>query len=412
MNQDHPAHILTINAGSSSVKFALFEMAEAESLLLGGAVERIGLGGCRFWAKDGRGEPLADEHAQVPDHQAAVERLLAWLRSREGARELDAVGHRVVHGGLHYKQPHRVTPELLSGLADLVPLDPDHLPHEIKAIRAVGRAFAELPQVACFDTAFHRQMPVPAQTVPLPRQFRGEGVIRYGFHGLSYEYIVAELRKEAGDEAADGRLIVAHLGSGASMAAVLGGRSVDTTMGMTPTGGLVMSTRSGDLDPGVVLYLLQEKGMHPAAVSDLVNHRAGLLGVSGSTPDMKELLAREAADPHAAEAVALFCYQARKWVGALAAVLGGLDTLVFTGGIGQNAPKIRERIVADLGFLGIRLDPARNDASAAVVSRDRSPVTVRVMETNEELMIARHVRQLIGRPQAGAGSLPGPVQAG
>jgi acetate kinase len=263
-------------------------------------------------------------------------------------------------------------------------------------VQAVSRLFPDLPQVACFDTAFHRRMPATAQTLPLPRHLREEGVIRYGFHGLSYEYIIAELRKEAGDAVADGRVIVAHLGSGASMAAIQGGRSVDTTMGMTPAGGLAMSTRSGDLDPGVLVYLLETKGMRPSAVNDLVNHQAGLVAVSGTTGDMKDLLAREATDPHAAEAVELFCYQAKKTLGGLAAALGGLDTLVFTGGIGENAPDVRRRIAAGLGFIGVRVDTARNDASAAVISCDDAPVTVRVMKTNEELMIARHVRTILG----------------
>lgn len=397
-----PFHVLTINTGSSSLKFALYEIAEAESLLFAGQIGRIGLGGCRFTAEDGRGDLLADEHVDLPDHGAAVDELLAWLADRPGSRELDAVGHRIVHGGPHYRKPQRITPNLLSTLSDLVPLDPDHLPQEIKTIRAVSRAFSELPQVACFDTAFHRHMPELAQTVPLPSHLRCEGIIRYGFHGLSYEYVIGELRKEAGDEAADGRVIVAHLGSGASMAAVRNGRSVDTTMGMTPAGGLMMSTRSGDLDPGVLLYLLQEKGMRPASVNDLVNHHAGLLAVSGTSSDMQDLLTSQKADPDAAAAVELFCYLAKKSLGALAAVLGGLDTLVFTGGIGENAPLIRERIVDDLDFLGIRLDTARNGASAAVISRDQSQVTVRVMQTNEELMIVRHVYQLLAGQEARA----------
>jgi acetate kinase len=251
--------------------------------------------------------------------------------------------------------------------------------------------------VACFDTAFHRHMPHIAQIYALPRHFWHEGVLRYGFHGLSYEYIMQELMREAGPEVASGRVVIAHLGNGASMAAVLGGKSVDTTMGLTPTGGLVMSTRSGDLDPGVILYLLEEKRMRPSTLNDLLNQHAGLLGVSGTTSDMEDLLSQEAKNPHAAVAVDLFCYQAKKYLGALAAVLGGLDTLIFTGGIGENAAPVRWRICQDTEFLGIRLDASRNDANAPIISRSDSPASVRVMRTDEELMIARHTYTLASR---------------
>jgi acetate kinase len=293
-----------------------------------------------------------------------------------------------------------VTKELLAKAMELRPFAPDHLPHEIEAIRAFAERFPALRQVACFDTAFHRQMPERARIYPLPRQLEREGVMRYGFHGLSYEYILGELRKEAG-AAADGRVIIAHLGNGASMAAAHRGQSLDTTMGFTPAGGLVMSTRSGDLDPGVIVYLLKERGMGTAQVNDLVNHEAGLLGVSGTSQYMKELLDIEAADRRAALAVDIFCYQARKYIGALAAVMGGLETLIFTGGIGENAPVIRERICTRLEFLGIGLDPARNRANAGIISCENSPACVRVMKTNEELMIARHVWRIIrGQPDS------------
>lgn len=388
--------VLTINAGSSSVKFALFAMASAEDLLFAGQVERIGLRGCRFRIADGHGRNLADEHVDLSDHVSAVKHLLAWMDNHRSTKRPDAVGHRIVHGGPNFHQPHLITPDLVGQLSDLVPLAPDHLPHEIKAIRAIHRLYPELPQVACFDTAFHRRMPRIAQIVPLPKDLREEGVIRYGFHGLSYEFILAELRKIASDAVAEGRLIVAHLGSGASMAAVRGGCPVDTTMGMTPAGGLVMSTRSGDLDPGIIVYLLEAKGMAPSVVNELINRRSGLLAVSGTTGDMKDLLAREASDPHSAEAVGLFCYQAKKTIGGFIAALGGLDTLVFTGGIGENAPAVRQRIVAGLDDLGIRLDPHRNVLSSGVISPDTSPVTVRVIKTDEELMIARHVCDALG----------------
>ena len=252
-----------------------------------------------------------------------------------------------------------------------------------------------MKQVACFDTAFHRHTPEVAQRYPMPRSLWHDGVRRYGFHGLSYEYIVQKLAEDAGQEAADGRLIVAHLGNGSSMAAIHGAKSLDTTMGFTPAGGLMMGTRSGDLDPGVLIYLLTEKGHTPATVDYLVNQRAGLIGVSGSTSDMHDLLLKEADDLHAAQAIELFCYHAKKALGALAAVLGRLDTLVFTAGIGAHAPAIRRRICHGMEFLGIRMDGSRNEANALVISRDDSPVTVRVMKTDEELMIVRHTYRVL-----------------
>jgi acetate kinase len=391
--------ILTINSGSSSLKVALYHMGRSERLMLTGRVERIGLRAGLFQTRDAEGEVLIEQNLELPDHDAALKVLFNWLQSYAPGRDLHAVGHRVVHGGPSYSQPHLITSKLVATLKDLVPLAPNHLPHEIKAIQAVSRSYPTLTQVACFDTAFHRHMPALAQLYALPRHVWQAGVARYGFHGLSYEYIVQELGKEASAEVADGRVIIAHLGNGASMAAVRGGKSVDTTMGLTPTGGLMMSTRSGDLDPGVILYLLEEKGMRPSAVNDLLNKQAGLLGVSDISSDMKDLLAKKAENPYAADAVNLFCYQAKKFLGALAAVLGGLDTLVFTAGIGQNAPTIRGCICQDLSFLGIHLDPSRNDANAPIISHDDSPVTVRVMRTDEELMIARHTTDLMRREE-------------
>jgi acetate kinase len=394
-NDQNLVRILTINSGSSSVKVGLYEMGEPEGFVLSGSLERIGLRASVFRIKDSNGKSLIDEHADLPDHEAALKRLFEWLEEHEPGRSLDAVGHRVVHGGAKYNRPHVITSALLAELKELVHLAPDHLPHEIKAIQATGRSYPELTQVACFDTAFHRHMPKLAQIYALPRHYQHEGLVRYGFHGLSYEYILQELQKEAGEESAGGRVIIAHLGNGASMAAVRHGKSMDTTMGFTPAGGLVMSTRSGDLDPGVLIYLLEEKGLRASGLNDLVNRQAGLLGVSGSSSDMKDLLDKEEDEVHAREAVDLFCYQASKHLGALAAVLGGLDTLVFTGGIGENAPAVRQRICQHMSFLGIRLDDQRNGANAAIISREDGPVTVRVMRTDEDLMIARHTYALI-----------------
>lgn len=384
-------HILTVNSGSSSLKCALFRATTGSvALACSSSIDRIGLADGRFQARDGNGQTIRDDHVALPDHAGALKHTLAWLDTQTGGAQLDAAGHRLVHGGAQFTQPRRVTPEVLAALKPLIPLAPAHLPSELAAIETLAEEYPGLPQIACFDTAFHRQMPWVAQLVGVPRDLLDAGIVRYGFHGLSYEYILGELRRTAGAEAANGRVIIAHLGNGSSMAAVNGGRSMDTTMGFTPLGGLVMSTRPGDLDPGVLLYLLQEKGMTPAALDAMLNTQSGLLGVSGTSSDMRDLLSRTASDPHAAEAVDLYCYIARKELGGLAITLGGLDTLVFTGGIGENAVEIRWRIGTNLGVLGVELDAARNEAGAPVISRDGSRVTVRVMKTNEELMIARH----------------------
>jgi len=392
-------HILTINSGSSSIKFALYSMGESESLVLSGSMQRIGLDSGLFHARGSGGEILIEESARLPDHEAALQRLLGWLAQHSPA-DLAAVGHRLVYGGLEYTQPRWITRDLITALQKLIVFAPEHLPHELKAIEAVSRAHPDLKQAACFDTAFHSQMPKIARLYPLPRFLWDEGVRRYGFHGLSYSYIMGELAEQAGLEAANGRVIIAHLGNGASMAAVRGGRPIDTTMGFTPAGGLMMGTRSGDLDPGVMLYLLEQKGLSPVRTRDIVNRQAGILGVSGISSDMQDLLAKEADDPHAAEAIALFCYQAKKFLGALIAALGGLDTLVFTAGIGENAPAIRRRICEGMEFAGIRLDEQRNTTSAPIISADGSEAVVRVMKTGEEIMIARQTCRLLDRGAA------------
>jgi acetate kinase len=395
MPDNGDVRVLTINSGSSSLKFSLYRMGEAETRILAGSLERIGLPGGQFRVRDPDGKEFVNELHEFPDHGAALKLLMIWLEQRFPGQPIGAVGHRVVHGGPNYTEPHLTTPELLSTLEDLVRLAPEHLPHELKAIEAIQTAYPGLKQVACFDTAFHRQMPEVAQRLPLPRSLWYEGVLRYGFHGLSYEFIMTKLREIAGDQVANGRIVIAHLGNGASMAAVRAGKGVDTTMGLTPAGGLVMGTRSGDLDPGVLLYLLEEKGRSPATVNYLINQRSGLIGVSGASSDMRDLLAHEAADPNIAQAIELYCYQARKHLAALTAVLGGLDTLVFTAGVGANAPTIRRRICQGLDFMGIRIDETRNQSGAPIVSPDDSSVTVRVMNTDEELMIARHTYKVL-----------------
>jgi acetate kinase len=387
--------ILTINSGSSSIKVGLYEMGETEHLVLSGSLQRIGLKAGSFHIDDSDKKTILDKRIELPDHEIALKILFDWLQRHAPGKNLDAVSHRVVHGGEKYSTPHLITPAVLSELKKIIHLAPDHLPHEIKAIQATSHYFPNLIQVACFDTAFHRQMPQLAKMLALPRHYQHSGVIRYGFHGLSYEYILQELRKEAGDEVADGRIIIAHLGNGASMAAISNGKSVDTTMGFTPAGGLVMSNRSGDMDPGVLVYLLEEKSLNPSALNELINHQAGLLGVSGISSDMRDLLDKENSELHARQAVDLFCYQASKHLGALAAVLGGVETLIFTAGIGENAPIIRQRICRNLAFLGIHIDPQLNDTNAAIISPKQASVAVRVMKTDEDLMMARHTYALI-----------------
>jgi acetate kinase len=395
MKVQNSTRILTINSGSSSLKFALVVLDPSEQLLLHGSAERIGVRSSLFKVMSADGECLVEQHESLSDHDAALRRLMEWLQGYAPDHPIDGVGHRLVHGGASHRKPQLITSRLIADLNDLVPLAPDHLPHELKAIQAFERFYPELKQVACFDTSFHRDMPHLAQIYPLPRHLQNEGIIRYGFHGLSYEYIMGALKAEAGDKGAQGRVIIAHLGNGASMAAIREGKSVDTTMGLTPTGGLVMGTRSGDLDPGVVLYLLEKEQMRPEMVNHILNQQSGLLGVSSLTSDMKVLLEKERENPAAAEAISLFCYQAKKFLGAFTAILGGLDTLIFTGGIGQNAPSIRWRICQDMDFLGIQLDPDLNASNEAIISQKDQPVTVRVMQTDEELMIARHTLEVI-----------------
>lgn len=388
--------VLTVNGGSSSIKFALFETGPSLRRILEGRIERIGLPDAQFAVKSLTESGSFSRLIPAPDHTAAVGVLMDWLAERIGRGELAAVGHRVVHGGPKYNEPQRITPEMVEELRRLTPFDPQHLPEEILLTEAFHRRFPALAQIACFDTAFHHDLPLVAQQFPIPRRFHGQGIRRYGFHGLSYGFLLEELQRIAGVEAARGRIVFAHLGNGASLAAVRDGRPVDTSMGFTPTAGIPMSTRSGDLDPGLVWYLAKAEGLDAKQFNELVNFQSGLLGISETSSDMRDLLEHQAADPHAAEAVALFCYQAKKWIGAFAAALGGLNTLVFSGGIGENAPEVRARISNGLGFLGIELDENQNAANADVISAPASRVTVRVMRTDEELMIAKTVCRVLG----------------
>jgi acetate kinase len=357
------ARVLAINGGSSSIKFAMYQIGESLEQRLYGKVDRIGLSGTNLTFHDPGGKPQASRNLAASDHKSAASFLMDWFEAQKAFASVEAVGHRVVHGMTH-SEPEQVTSELIDELHRITPYDPDHLPREIELIEVFRQRHPRLPQVACFDTAFHRTMPRVAKLLPIPRRFDTKGIQRYGFHGLSYAYLMEELTRLGDPAAATGRVILAHLGNGASLAAIRDGKSLDTSMGFTPTAGLVMSTRSGDLDPGLAPYLARTEQITTEQFYRMVNHESGLLGVSQTSSDMRDLLAREADDVRAAEAVALFCYQAKKWIGSFAAALGGLDTLVFAGGIGENAPLVRARICEGLGFLGIELNTARNAAAA------------------------------------------------
>jgi acetate kinase len=383
--------VLAINGGSSSIRFAVYGIDETRRLA--GKIERIGMRGTSFALHEAPAGTSRPQRMRAADHGAAAGFLLHWLSKQPVFASIQAIGHRVVHG-MRHSRPERITPRLLAELRRLTLYDPDHLPREIELIERFGQRHPRLPQVACFDTAFHRSLPRIAKLLPIPRRYGSKGVERYGFHGLSYAYLLEELGR-VDRAAARGRVILAHLGNGASIAALHRGKSVDTSMAFTPTAGLVMGTRSGDLDPGLVYYLARTERMTPAQFQQMVNHQSGLLGVSGSSSDLRDLCARAARDPRAAEAVELFCYQTRKWIGSFAAALGGLDTLVFSAGIGENAPHIRERICRELGFLGVRLDRKRNARSAPLISSAAGRVKVRVIRTDEELMIARSVTRLL-----------------
>ena len=385
--------ILAVDAGSSSVKFGVFALPAARdgelARLVHGQIEGIGVAP-RFSAVGAGGETLAqDDVADVAtqfDHQAALSHTLDWLVQHLSGQRLAAVGHRIVHGGSLFAEPVRVTPRVLSQLEALVSLAPLHQPHGIAGIRALAERLPDVPQIACFDTAFHRTQPAVAQLFGLPRELSGDGIRRYGFHGLSYQYIASQLPKYLGTDS-DGRVIVAHLGNGASLCALRGRRSVASTMGFTALDGLQMGTRCGGLDPGVVLYLIEEKHMTTVQVAELLYERSGLLGVSGLSSDLRVLLASD--KPAAAQAIDLFVYRIVRELGSLAAALGGLDALVFTAGIGENSAHIRQRVCEQLGWLGLKLDRAANEVHGPRIGTADSPVSAWVIATNEEQVIAR-----------------------
>jgi len=369
-------NVLTINGGSSSIRFAIFAASQPPKRLLQGKIDRVGGAGAGACLSVDHCDGHAATQIKIDfkEHGTAAKFLVDWLQSQPLFKTLDGVGHRVVHG-MQHTQPERVTPALLDELKSIMPFDPDHLPGEIELIESLRDRRPQLAQVVCFDTAFHRSMPLVATQLPIPRRYFTRGVQRYGFHGLSFTFLMQELARLGDPAAARGRVILAHLGSGASLAAVRDGVCIDTSMGFTPTGGLVMGTRTGDLDPGLMSYLAVTEAMTAAQFQTMVNHESGLLGISETSADVRDLLEREASDPRAAEALDLFCYQAKKWIGAFAAALGGLDTLVFSGGIGENAAPVRQRICDGLDFLGIR--------------------TVRVIRTDEEVVIAAATIRLL-----------------
>ena len=386
--------ILTINGGSSSIKFALYRVGKIPIRLLYGKIDRIGLEDTTFTFTKEKIVHQDRLETGKYDYHSSVIFLIDWLEKQVDFSLISGVGHRVVFGMKH-TDPELITDDLLKELHRIIPYDSDHLPAEIELIEVFSQRYPNLAQVACFDTAFHSKMPRVAKLLPIPRRFDKIGVQRYGFHGLSYAYLIEELIRVAGKKVGKGRVILAHLGNGASIAAVSNGKSVDTSMGFTPAGGMVMGTRPGDLDPGVAWYMMKSENLTPKQFNNLINHESGLLGISETSSDMRDLLGKESDDIRAAEAVELFCYQTKKWIGAFAAALGGLDALVFAGGIGENCPVIRSRICEGLGFLGIGLEEKQNRKNAPIISKEKKSVAVHVIHTDEEWMIAKTVSRIL-----------------
>jgi len=388
-------YLLTINGGSSSIKFTLYNVIESLSPLLSGKLTGLGLPTASLRVKD---LMLAEESAidvKADDYQQAVAVILKWFQQHMDVESIVAIGHRIVHGGHQYKKPHWVSNELLNDLSVIIPLDPQHLPGEIQLIKAFQQQFPELKQIVCFDTEFHQHLPDVAKLIPIPRHYSDKGIYRYGFHGLSYQYLMQILQQQEGEKIYQQKIILAHLGNGASMTAVTNGQSIDTTMAMTPAAGLVMGSRSGDLDPGLFGLLNRSEGMTGEQFETMINQQSGLLGISTSTSDMQQLMEKRTEDSHAKDAVDIFCYQARKQIGAYAAALGGLDTLVFSGGIGENVAEIRAQICEQMQFIGIELDNNLNQQNALQISSRYSRVKIWVIPTNEELMIAQSMCDLL-----------------
>ena len=391
--QPAPNAVFIVNCGSSSIKFALYETGQVQNLLLKGEIAGIGTANAIFRIYDHDTNQQSYSDIGEADQTRAGNYLIDWFE-KEHSFSTKAIGHRIVHGVKH-TEPELISETLLDELKTISAYDPNHLPAEISLIEAFRARYPQLQQIACFDTSFHADMPSIAKLLPIPRKYLSKGVQRYGFHGLSCTYLMEELNRLAGKDAAQGKVILAHLGSGASITAVKDGKSVDTSMGFTPAAGLPMSTRTGDLDPGLAWYLMQFEKMNAGQFNKLVNHKSGLLGISETSGDMRLLLQDEKTDTRAAEAVEFFCYQTRKWIGSFATVLNGLDTLVFAGGIGEGSAAIRERICGNLHFLGVELDAVKNSCDESIISSDKSSVCVRVIKTNEELIIARLITRLL-----------------
>lgn len=385
--------VLTVNGGSSSIKFSLYSGGKALEKVMSGELSRIGQPDAilKFKNENGKAQQFK---VTAADYASATDYLITLLEKEVDFKDIKAIGHRVVQG-MKQTEPALITDKLLNELKKDIPYDPDHLPGEIRLIEAFRKHQPGTDQYACFDTAFHQTMPPVATLLPIPRRFERQGIRRYGFHGLSYQYLVQKLKKIAGKNVANGRVVLAHLGSGASLAAVYKGKSIDTSMGFTPAGGIPMSSRSGDVDPGVAWVMIKTEKLSPKQFNHLVNHESGLLGVSESSGDMSDLLANETTDPKAADAIALFCYYVKKQIGAYAAALGGLDTLVFSGGIGENSPLIRARICESLQFLGIDIDKKLNNKNKGRFSKGK--IGVYMIPTDEELMIAQIVSKMINK---------------
>jgi len=390
-------HILCLNTGSSSLKFALYDASDLDHVVIKGSAERIGLKDSRIKIERDKKVTLNKE-ILLPTYEKALFESISAIKEAH-LPTITACVHRIVHGGPNLIEPVRLNQTVRNEIEKIIELAPLHLPSELAVMDATILAYPETPQIACFDTAFHQRMPDLAKRLPLPRDLWSRGIRRYGFHGLSYESIVSQL-----GEKLSGRSIIAHLGNGCSMVALNNGIPQDTTMGLTPTGGLVMGTRSGDLDPGILLYLMRshygasQMATTPTAISQtehILNFDSGLLGVSGKSRNMEELLVAEGSEPPAREAINLFCYSAKKFLGSLCAALGGLDNLVFTGGIGENSPAIRKNICDELGFLGIQIDPAKNESNSQMINKDSAPCTIRTLQTDENLVMAKHALKLL-----------------
>ncbi len=382
--------ILTLNGGSSSIKFGIYRNDRLPILIVSGKIERIGLNDTILSYNDIKINRKNTHPVKAANMQEAVSVLMDWFEEKIEFENLGAIGHRFVHG-MEHTDAQIITDSLMEDLQKIIPYDPDHLPGEIELVKAIKEKFPHLPQVACFDTSFHKTLPRLATLLPIPRRFDDQGIRKYGFHGLSYSYLMSELLRLGVQAAINGRVILAHLGSGASLAAVLGGRSIDTSMGFTPVGGFMMGTRPGDLDPGLASIIMKKESLTADQFNDLMNHRCGLLGISETSSDMHDLLEIENSDIRAREAVNLFSYQVKKWIGSFAVVLEGLDVLVFSGGIGENAPAIRSRICGGLEFIGVDLDENLNEKNNTIISSRKSKVTVYVIPTDEEFMIAKTV---------------------